>query len=111
MTRITSILRSLGGPSTVDQNARSRDERGRWGEQKRNYSRHFVNRTNPSHWNLCEDFSSKRRVREHYQWAQIAAEIERVYFEMMGWQLAEIGARRPMGRVAAAAAAGQRKAG
>jgi glycosyltransferase involved in cell wall biosynthesis len=54
--------------------------------------------------------AAKRRVREHYQWAQIAAEIERVYFEMMGWELAENPARKPIGRVAAAAA-GQRKAG
>jgi glycosyltransferase involved in cell wall biosynthesis len=55
--------------------------------------------------------AAKRRIREHYQWAQIAAEIERVYFEMMGWELAGIPARKPIGRVAAAAAAGQRKAG
>jgi len=53
--------------------------------------------------------AAKRRIREHYQWAQIAAEIERVYFEMLDWELAETGARRPIGRVAAAA--GQRKAG
>ena len=31
--------------------------------------------------------AAKRRIREHYQWPQIAAEIERVYFEMMGWEL------------------------
>ena len=46
--------------------------------------------------------AAKRRIREHYQWQQIAGEIERVYFEMMGWELAETGARRPNGRVAAA---------
>jgi glycosyltransferase involved in cell wall biosynthesis len=55
--------------------------------------------------------AAKRRIREHYQWGQIATEIERVYFEMMGWELAETPARMPVGRVAAAAAAGQRKAG
>ena len=55
--------------------------------------------------------AAKRRIREHYQWGQIATEIERVYFEMMGWELAETPPRMPVGRVAAAAAAGQRKAG
>jgi glycosyltransferase involved in cell wall biosynthesis len=55
--------------------------------------------------------AAKRRVREHYQWAQIAAEIERVYFEMMCWELAETPVRKPIVRLASAAAAGQRKAG
>jgi glycosyltransferase involved in cell wall biosynthesis len=54
--------------------------------------------------------AAKRRMREHYQWPQIAKEIERVYFEMMGWELAETGARRPVGRVAAVARTGQRQA-
>ena len=43
--------------------------------------------------------AAKRRVREHYQWPQIAAEIERVYFEMMGWELDGSAAGRPSGRV------------
>jgi len=55
--------------------------------------------------------AAKQRIREHYQWPQIAREIERVYFEMMGWELAETGARRPVRRAAAAASAGQRQAG
>jgi glycosyltransferase involved in cell wall biosynthesis len=55
--------------------------------------------------------AAQRRIREHYRWAQIAAEIERVYFEIMGWDLTETLVRKPMVRVAAAAAAGQRKAG
>ncbi len=54
--------------------------------------------------------AAKQRIREHYQWPQIAREIERVYFEMMGWKLAETGARRPVSRAAAAPAA-QRRAG
>ena len=29
--------------------------------------------------------AARRRIREHYQWSKIAVEIERVYFEMMGW--------------------------
>ena len=28
--------------------------------------------------------AAKRRIREHYQWPMIAAEIERVYLETMG---------------------------
>jgi glycosyltransferase involved in cell wall biosynthesis len=55
--------------------------------------------------------AAKQRIREHYQWPQVAREIERVYFEMMGWELAETGARRPVSRVAAAASVGQRRAG
>ena len=55
--------------------------------------------------------AAKRRVREHYQWPKIAAEIERVYFEMMGWELAETPARKPIGRAAAAGAPGQRRVG
>jgi glycosyltransferase involved in cell wall biosynthesis len=55
--------------------------------------------------------AAKRRIREHYQWPQIAVEIERVYFEMMGWPLAEIPARKPMGRVADPAPVEQRRAG
>jgi glycosyltransferase involved in cell wall biosynthesis len=55
--------------------------------------------------------AAKRRIREHYQWPQIATEIERVYFEMMGWELAETGTRRPIGRVEAAAPLAQRKTG
>ena len=55
--------------------------------------------------------AAKRRIREHYQWPQIAAEIERVYFEMMGWELAETAARRPIQRVAAAAPAAAAKGG
>jgi glycosyltransferase involved in cell wall biosynthesis len=43
--------------------------------------------------------AAKRRVREHYQWPQIAAEIERLYFEMMGWQWAAIPSRKPSGSV------------
>jgi glycosyltransferase involved in cell wall biosynthesis len=31
--------------------------------------------------------AAKRRVRDHYQWSDIAGDTERVYFEMMGWDL------------------------
>ena len=55
--------------------------------------------------------AAKCRVREHYQWPQIAREIEQVYFEMMGWELTETSARKPIGRAATAMPAEQRKAG
>jgi glycosyltransferase involved in cell wall biosynthesis len=55
--------------------------------------------------------AAKRRIREHYQWPQIAAEIERVYFDMMGWELAAMPSRKPSGRVPAPAPAAQQKGG
>jgi glycosyltransferase involved in cell wall biosynthesis len=55
--------------------------------------------------------AAKRRVREHYRWPQIAAEVERVYFEMMGRDSAEASVRRPIGRASVATPATQRKAG
>jgi glycosyltransferase involved in cell wall biosynthesis len=55
--------------------------------------------------------AAKRRIRQHYQWSQIANEIERVYFETMGWELAGTPARKPVARVATASPAAQRKAG
>jgi glycosyltransferase involved in cell wall biosynthesis len=55
--------------------------------------------------------AAKRRIREHYQWPQITAEIERVYFEMMGWELAAMPPRKPSGRVLAPMPSAQRRAG
>jgi glycosyltransferase involved in cell wall biosynthesis len=55
--------------------------------------------------------AAKRRVRQNYQWSGIAREIERVYFEMMGWELKAIPARKPSGRVASAEEVSQRRVG
>jgi glycosyltransferase involved in cell wall biosynthesis len=55
--------------------------------------------------------AAKRRVREHYQWAQIAEQIERVYLEMMGLEPARPLARKPIGRAATALPPAQRKVG
>jgi glycosyltransferase involved in cell wall biosynthesis len=44
--------------------------------------------------------AAKRRVREHYQWPEIAEEIERVYYKMMGWELAAMQPRKAAGKVA-----------
>jgi glycosyltransferase involved in cell wall biosynthesis len=54
--------------------------------------------------------AAKRRIREHYQWPNISSEIERVYFEMMGWKTNTIPAKKPSGRVVAPTHA-TRKAG
>jgi glycosyltransferase involved in cell wall biosynthesis len=54
--------------------------------------------------------AAKRRIREHYQWSQIAGEIERAYFDMMGWKLPETAGRKPVVGSKQIAAA-QRKAG
>jgi glycosyltransferase involved in cell wall biosynthesis len=55
--------------------------------------------------------AAQRRVRENYQWPAIAAEIERVYFEMMGLESTLMPLRKSSVRAAAPAAAAERKAG
>jgi glycosyltransferase involved in cell wall biosynthesis len=47
--------------------------------------------------------AAKQRVREQYQWSHIAAEIERVYFETMGWKWKEAAVKKPSLGVAAPA--------
>ena len=49
--------------------------------------------------------AAKRRVREHYQWSKIAADTERVYFEMMGWDFAATAPRKPSASVPQSASA------
>jgi glycosyltransferase involved in cell wall biosynthesis len=55
--------------------------------------------------------AAKRRIREHYQWSQIASEIEQVYFKMMGLEPAETSGKKAIGRVPVATQATRRKAG
>ncbi|HZW95824.1 MAG TPA: glycosyltransferase family 4 protein [Candidatus Eremiobacteraceae bacterium] len=55
--------------------------------------------------------AAKRRVREYYQWPEIAAEIERVYYKMMGWELAAMPPRKAAGKVAEAIPSMQRRTG
>ncbi len=57
--------------------------------------------------------AAKTRIREHYQWHTIAADIEKAYFEMMGWELVETSAKKPSARAAAAGEGGnaERRAG
>jgi glycosyltransferase involved in cell wall biosynthesis len=46
--------------------------------------------------------AAKRRIREKYQWQQIARDIEKAYFQIMGWKLAEAPTRKASTRAAAA---------
>lgn len=42
---------------------------------------------------------AKRRIREHYQWPKIAEEVERLYFQVMGWELPAAVPRKPSASV------------
>jgi glycosyltransferase involved in cell wall biosynthesis len=55
--------------------------------------------------------SAKRRVREHYQWSTIATDIERVYFEMMGWSEATTIQKKPNQREVQPSSTVERKTG
>ena len=57
--------------------------------------------------------AAMKRIREQYLWDKIAADIEAVYFDVLGWKQAEIGARKPNVRFSADrdAAASERRAG
>jgi glycosyltransferase involved in cell wall biosynthesis len=54
--------------------------------------------------------AAKLRIQENYQWASIAAEIERAYLAVLGHKLADVLVKKPSGFVTGAAAIG-RKAG
>jgi glycosyltransferase involved in cell wall biosynthesis len=45
--------------------------------------------------------SARMRIQEKYQWPTIAGEIERVYFEMMGWNERGATTKRPSAHVSA----------
>jgi hypothetical protein len=55
--------------------------------------------------------AAKRRIHQHYQWPAIAAEVERVYFEMMGWELTAPLSRKPSEKVSTPSAGVHRRAG
>jgi glycosyltransferase involved in cell wall biosynthesis len=54
--------------------------------------------------------AARQRIREHYQWGTVATEVERVYFETLGWNRSEAPAKKPAASVALASAA-QRRVG
>jgi glycosyltransferase involved in cell wall biosynthesis len=43
--------------------------------------------------------AAKRRIREHYLWDKIAADIEEVYFDVLGWKQPQLAAKRPPAKV------------
>jgi glycosyltransferase involved in cell wall biosynthesis len=55
--------------------------------------------------------AAKRRIREHYQWPMVAGEIERVYFEMMGWEWTVALPTKTTGQVLAPLPGAQQRAG
>jgi glycosyltransferase involved in cell wall biosynthesis len=56
--------------------------------------------------------AARRRIEEQYQWRQVAADIEKAYFQVMGWELPPALAKKPSVRAAAASAGGTvRRAG
>ncbi len=57
--------------------------------------------------------AAKKRVEQEYQWQKVAEGIERVYFKLLGRELAEAPARKPSARAAAAGEIGgaERRAG
>ena len=38
---------------------------------------------------------AKKRISDHYQWQKVASDIEKVYFELLGWQWIEPGVKKP----------------
>jgi len=55
--------------------------------------------------------AARRRVAALYQWTEIAAQVEGVYFESMGWKAADNATRKLSDRVGAPVSAIRRKAG
>jgi glycosyltransferase involved in cell wall biosynthesis len=55
--------------------------------------------------------AAKQRVREHYRWSAIAAEVERVYFTVMGCEFPEASRRKPNSPAETRSQAPVRKAG
>ncbi|MGO9086408.1 MAG: glycosyltransferase family 4 protein [Candidatus Sulfotelmatobacter sp.] len=53
--------------------------------------------------------AAKKRIREQYQWHEIAGEIERAYFEIMGWK--QLAAPKKLAARAPGASASERRAG
>lgn len=55
--------------------------------------------------------AAKLRIREHYQWSKIAEEVERVYFQVMGWEWMEAPPKKMAASVTTALSHLSRKAG
>jgi glycosyltransferase involved in cell wall biosynthesis len=55
--------------------------------------------------------SAKLRIREHYQWSRVAEEVERVYFQVMGWEWMEAPPKKMAASVTATLTPLSRRAG
>jgi glycosyltransferase involved in cell wall biosynthesis len=56
--------------------------------------------------------AAKRRIREQYQWSEVARQMEQTYFEMMGWASTDKSAtRKPSAGVSARDPSTVRRAG
>jgi glycosyltransferase involved in cell wall biosynthesis len=55
--------------------------------------------------------TSKRRIEEQYQWQKIAVDIEKAYFEILGYKPASAPVKRPTATAVTAAVNSQRRAG
>jgi len=57
--------------------------------------------------------AARTRIEEQYQWQKIATDIEKAYFEIMGWKPAEVTAKKPIAKAAAVGetAGAERRAG
>jgi glycosyltransferase involved in cell wall biosynthesis len=43
--------------------------------------------------------AARKRIEERYQWQQVTSEIEKAYFEIMGWNVVETPAKKPPERI------------
>lgn len=55
--------------------------------------------------------SARRRVRDYYQWSEIAQKMEALYSEMLGWDLRETPTRKPNARVSLPGSETRQRAG
>lgn len=46
--------------------------------------------------------AAKKRIREQYQWENIAADIEKVYFDLLGWKQPQLASKKAGGKAGAA---------
>ena len=55
--------------------------------------------------------AARQRIEDQYQWRQVAVDIEKAYFQLMGWQLPPASAKKPSVRAASSAGTAERRAG
>jgi glycosyltransferase involved in cell wall biosynthesis len=55
--------------------------------------------------------AAKKRIREQYLWPKVATDIEKVYFDLMGWEAVAESKKKPSGRVLNVADGSRRRTG